>query len=793
MVFSIYQNLFAMLNDLKFTLRRIFKNKMGTIINTIGLTIGMFVSIILINYVVQESTYDHFHSKADRIHKLISNIAFGKDGTSTFGITTGTIAEEFESNFPQVESTARLYGPFNVEIDLEETRLNNNSVLFTDYAFFELFDFPDISPTAFKSLNQAVISNDFAEKLSAKNPIGTSIEIEGIPYIVSAVVDIPHNTMFQFEVVVPLLSDPIFHELKDGGLEFETYVLLNENSNNPKTLDLLAEHYNKLTREKWELYESDNFFIPLKEIYLDDRAQNRFGNGNGNLIVIILSISFLVLGLALINYINLQIANNHSRSTELRLKKIMGASRKNLLKQSVLESLLIICISSVSAVLLLDMFYVSSISSILGEQILTIRQWPKEFWMILVASVGLIGIIAGVIPSLKMFSLKSITQQTLKQKKLSTMTVSLVVFQFFVTTSLLTTIMFVNYQMDFLKNQPKGYNSEQVVMIDNLNEEQKNNYQQIKTTLEQNANIISIAGSQNAPGRGASGQFAHRVDQSKEDEIAIAHIRTINGYAKTLDLEFVAGSDFTIMETGGEMQFILNETAANMLFDVDEDPINQVINMSERVGKVVGVVKDFHFRSFHHEVNPLAINIEEPYNLTMLVKVNPGNVQESLTEIEAALLEVDPLYVFDYQFLDDQFDQTYKSELLAKEIISYATLIAFSISIMGLLALSIFVINSKIKEIAIRKALGGSHTHIFWKLSFQLISWIIIGNLLSIPASYFVTQNWVQDFVYQVNLSNLLWMSPIATLVTLLVALTAIVKKLYSTMILNPVDFLRYE
>ncbi|MEP1096905.1 MAG: ABC transporter permease [Cyclobacteriaceae bacterium] len=782
-----------MLNDLKFTLRRIFKNKLGTVINTLGLTIGIFVSVILLNYIVQESTYDHHHEKADRIHKLISKVAFSKEGTNTFGISVGTIAEEYKEKFPQVENTTRLYGPFNMEVDLKENRLNNNSVLFVDYSFFELFDFPEVQAQAFNSINQAVISREFSEKLSSENPVGMPIKIEGVSYLVSHVVDIPYNTMFQFDVIVPLHSDPFFEEIKDGGLEFETYVLLSENSNNASTLATLAEYYNDLTERKWELFESDNYLLPLKDVYLDTSVRNKLGNGNKQLLTIILTIAILVLGLALINYINLQVANNHSRMPELRLKKIMGAGRRILIKQSIMESLLIICLSGITSILLLNTFYGTGASQLLGNEILTLEHWSFQNWVVFTATILLVGIIAGVIPSLKLFNLKSITQQEVKQKRLGKLTVSLVVFQFLVTTSLLTTILFVNYQMDFLKNQPTGYNSEQVVMVNNLNDSHKENYQQIKTRLEQHSTILSIAGTQSAPGNGASGQFVHRIDKSSDEGISIAHIRTINGYAETLELEFISGGDFTITSLGGETQFILNESAASKLFADGTNPINQVVDMSGRVGKVVGVVQDFHYRSFHHKVNPLAINIEEPYNITLMAKIAPENIQSSLGEIEAALSAVDPLYVFDYQFLDDQFDQSYKSEIRTKTIITYATIIAFSISIMGLLALSIFVINSKIKEIAIRKTLGGSHAHIFWKLSVQLMSWIIIGNILSIPISYFVAESWVQDFIYQVSLSNLLWMGPVSTLLTLTVALAAITRKLYKTMVLNPVEFLRNE
>lgn len=781
-----------MITDLKFIWRRIFKNKLSSIINMFGLTIGLFVSLLLFNYIIQESTYDHHHANADRIYKVISNIAWSQDEKGVFGISLGSVAEEFQSRFPQVENTTRLYGPHSVELDLESSRLNQVSVLYMDYSFFEVFDFPQITPRVFNSIEHAVISQDFAKKLPFDDPIGERITIEGSSYQITAILDIPHNTTFQYDVALPLVSDPFYESMKNGGLEYETYVLLDENGNNLPTLALLSDHYNTLTKQKWQLYESDNYMLPLKEVYLDTNVSNRMGNGNPQLLTIIFTISILVLGLALINYVNLQIANNHSRIGELRLRKIMGAGKKAILIQGVLESLIVIGISGAFAILFLDLFYASQFSQLLGDGILTIHNWDFTFWSSLIGGLTLAGIVVGIVPAIKLFQLRSLTQE-LKQKKLGKLTISLVIFQFFVTTALLTTIMFVNHQMEFLRNQSPGYSSEQVVMIDNLNENHNEGYQRIKATLEQQVNILSVAGAQNAPGRGASGQFVHRTDKSPDSGISIAHIRTINGYAKTLDLDFMQGGDFTVTSTGGETQFILNESAASLLFNEGENPIDEVIDMSGRVGKIVGVVKDFHFRSFHHKISPLAINVEQPYDLTLLIKIRPENAASTLAIIEETLSDLDPLYVFDYQFLDEQFAMTYETELRSMSIISYATVIAFSISIMGLLALSIFVINSRIKEIAIRKTLGGSNMHLFNRLSFQLISWIAVANLLSAPISYLVAENWVQSFIYQIELTNLLWMSPLATIATLIVALLVIFRKLYKTMTLNPVEFLRYE
>ncbi|MEQ9403435.1 MAG: ABC transporter permease [Cyclobacteriaceae bacterium] len=781
------------MNDLKFTIRRILKNKSTTLINLSGLTIGIFVSIILINFFIQESTYDHHHTRADDIYKVAGKIAFSKDQQGTFGITFGTLADSYMEIFPQVENTARTYGPFTLEVDVDNQRFNNNSIVYLDYSFFDLFDFPGVSSTAFNTPGSAVVSREFAEKMNG-NPVGREIKIEGKTFAISAVTDIPNNTSFQFDIALPVKSDDYYESLINGGLEFETYLLLNPVSNNASTIAALNEHYERFTKEKWPEYESESFLIPLKEVYLNDLGVlNRFGNGNKQMLFIILTISILVLALALINYINLQIANNYSRLPELRLKKIMGAGKNIIIQQGIIESQLMIGASVFLAIILLNGFYSSGLSQLLGEDVLTIQQWGLNSWLTLVISFLVAGTISGLIPSLRMAAPKVITQQGIKVKKLGILTVILVIFQFFVSTSLLSVILFVNFQIDMLRNQPTGYNSEQVVLVNNLNDSHKKKYQTIKAMLEEEASIMTVAGAQGAPGNGASGQFIHRQSKSPDEGISIAHIRTINGYAKALNLEFVKGGDFTVRTLSGETQFILNESAAEKLFATEENPVGEVVEMSGRSGKIVGIVRDFHFRSFHHEIDPLAINIEEPYNLTMMIKIAPGDFKGSLQKIENALNSADPMYVFDYQFLDDQFNQAYQSELKIKSIISYATVIAFSISVLGLLALSIFVINSKIKEIAIRKVLGGSNIHIFNKLSFQLVSWVIIGNILSIPISYLITQNWVQNFIYQASLSHLLWMVPLSTVLTLIVALSTITRKLYKTMTLNPVVFLKYE
>ena len=784
-----------MISHLNSSIRRILKNRYTALINVIGLTAGFFVTLALINYYLQEQSYDQYHSKADRIYKAISRVQFNKGAATTFPISFGVLGDQLANNFESVSKSARTYGPYRVEAEIidEVKRFNNIRLLRMDYAFYDLFDIPGVNSDNFNSPNSAALSRETAQKLFDGDAIGKEIKVENEVYIVSAIADIPKNTVFQFDVGLPVTSMPYYEEMRDGGLEFETYVLLQENANPLVTIPVLAEFYNNLMLSEWEDDTPSNFFLPLKDLYLNDSGvNNRLGNGDKSQLAIVLSIAIVVLCLALINYINLQIANNHMRMVEMRLRKILGANKESLIKQGVLESLMILTISLTFAIVLLDLFYRSSLSILMGDNLFSMQDWDINHWGFLFGLVILISFSTGSIPAIKLFNRVGFSQQKIGDKRLGKLTVSLVVFQFFITSTLLISILFVNKQMNFLRNSDKGYNSDQIVIINNTGDLHLAKYELIQSTLLQSTAIESVAAAQSAPGNGASGQFVHRKSQPEEG-IDIAHIRTLSGYAKTLQLNFIEGSDFQIKNPGETHQFILNKTAASRLFEPGESAVGEMINMGDREGEVVGVVEDFHFLSFRHSISPLALNVEELYKLTLLVKIKSSHIQQGLEEIESILSSLDPSYVFDYQFLDDQFEQMYSSEMRIKKIISYATGIAFTISIMGLLALSLFVINTKVKEIAIRKTLGGSQRHLFIKLAGQLMSWILLGNLIALPIAWMITQKWVQEFVYQISFTHLIWMGILSALVTLTAGLSVIMHKLHKSMAMNPVEFLRDE
>ena len=524
----------------------------------------------------------------------------------------------------------------------------------------------------------------------------------------------------------------------------------------------------------------------------DEGIHNRLANGDAMQVKVVMSIAIIVLFLALINYVNLQISSNHSRSVELKLKRVMGADKTAIVKQGVLESIILMAISTFIALILLSVFYEYIPDQLFGKSALPILSLGLEIKILFFGILLLAAIAAGIIPASSLFQKGFTSQQDLGDKRISKTTIGMVLFQFFITTTLLTSAMFINKQMDMIQKQPKGYDSEQVLMINNLSDAQAERFEVIKAQLENQSSIFSAGGAQSAPGSGGSGQFVS-TQEAPDSGIETAHIRTLDGYAKTLGLTFTDGSDFTNTSFEGEKQFVLNETAAGLLFPNNEAVIGKNIDLSGRVGKVVGVVKDFHFLSMKYEMSPLVLNIEKPFRLTLMVRLDGSDVTSALDHIESVLTGIDPKYVFEYQFLDNRFANFYANEIRTKKIITHSMVVAFAISIMGLLGLSLFVINNKLKEIAIRKVLGGSSSHIFMKLSHQLIVWILAGGLISLPLSYWIAKKWVADFIYQIDLMNVWWMGILSSAIILFVGLVIIIRKLFKTIRMNPVVFLSSE
>ncbi|MDH5604511.1 MAG: ABC transporter permease, partial [Cyclobacteriaceae bacterium] len=777
-----------MLSRVKFIVRHLYRNRLISLISILGLSSGLATTIILSLYLFHHLTFDGFHAKSDRIWKVISKVTDPKGTTDAFGISFGVLKDDFE-NYKSVERVVRVFQGGNVEVDLEKERYNNVPLLFADYEFFRVFDF-GVDNDAFNRPDQVIISSKFNERIFNGNGQGKNLRFNNKDYQVSAVVDLPLNTQFQFELLAPLQSTGLLEELggSNSGMEFHTYVLMNSEASKDQ-INLLATHYNKLMNERWEgTYSGNNYLMPLQKTHLNGSTIiSSLSSVNKQHLYIISIVALLVLILGLINYTNFQIAGAHQRKHEMGMKKILGASRVELFFQVLYESQLTVFFSGILALVLVYLFSTLINPEIIDPAIYHPSGWNMSHVAVFIVILLILGIFTGIYPAIHLSGKSKAEKET---AVIHPSILSLVIIQFAVKASLIIGIVTIHLQLKMINEQPLGFDRENVVLIKNLKNIDIDQYHVIKANLEKYPDILSVGAFQSPPGWGNSGQFINLANREKEGRISVDHVRVIDSYVDLFGLEIVMGKDFDYDQVSEGQGFLLNETAYHALFPNGGDPIGIEIEMSgPRIGPIRGIIKDYHYESLHHNIGPIALNLENPYSKVLGIKLSGANTGQTLSRIEKEIMKIDPFYTLDYNFLDDVFENAYRSEYRTRSIIGYATLLIMILSVSGLYALSIFLINTRSKEVAIRKVLGANLFGIFWLLTSKIGTWMLVGAFLGITVAWYFTSYWLLDFTIRIDLwETYLYIIPLALLVIGTITLLSILRKLTQVMTIRPVD-----
>ena len=641
-----------MTHHIKATIRRIQRNRSISLVSILGLTLGLTVFTILSIYVNFQSTFDHFHQKSDRTYKVVSKFFDPKGELETYGISFGTLAEELEANYPEAEETTRCFRSEG-EVTRDFDRFSNIDVAYVDYSFFQMFDF-DVSEAAFYRPDQVVVSRQFAETLSGReHVVGMEISYAGVDYQISQVADFPLNSQFQFDLIVPLESKESYRSLVyHSGLEFHTFVTLKPEANNTETLDLLSAHYNASIAERWENYRGSSYLVPLRELHLlSAEIPDSLSQGSQTSIRVIQVLAFFILILAMINYTNFQIAGAQMREREIGLRKVMGASRGQLMGHLVLESLVIVLISGLVSLAFVEAAGQLIDPTLIDPEIFRLSTWPLSYVIGFGLGLILVGVLSGLYPALYLSRVLSIHSSLSKSKtKIHPSILSLIVVQFCISTLLLMSIVVMYSQLDFMKSMPLGFDKENVLIVRNLNDAEK--YDLVKNELNQLPGILETCFAQAAPGGGTSGQFFKLKGAADHESVTVSHIRVKENYIKTFDLKLISGDDFDYSKKPQRQDFIVNETAYKML---GSPSIGTPAVMGGRKGNIIGVVKDYHFESLHHRVNPLVFTHEPPYRAMTAIKLSGGSLGDRIDQIQSLIEGIDPAFVMDYYFFGRKF------------------------------------------------------------------------------------------------------------------------------------------
>lgn len=793
-------------NYFKIAIRQFARNKGFSFINIMGLAIGIAVSIIGFLYVFNEVSYDRFHKNADRIHRIaVEALSGSTEIYQTY--TAAAYTQALYDDFTEIEKVCRI-ATWNFQFKFKKNSFIENKVFVTDSTFFEMFTIPVVRGQKDHLLSQpytAVLTESTAKRFFGdKDPINQVIMEDSTSYrVISVVKDLPQNSHFHFNVAVSLISyDGYYNNPYWFSNNYRTYLLLHKNadykqveSRFPAFVDkyLYGGKYTESSANgnKWELY-----LQPLTSIHLNSDLRGEFeSNGRKEYVYIFLIISIFILLIACINFINLSTARTEKRAKEVGVKKVVGSSKMELVKQFIGESVIISFIALIIALLLVELTLIY-IPSFTGIE-LQVPYLTNVFCIPLLLILGLtVGVLSGTYPALVMSSFKPIF--VLKggkgsNGKSSWLRNSLVIFQFMISVVLIIGTLVISSQLDLLQNKNLGFDKEEVIVIKNAGSV-RNSIQVIKNEIKSLPFVLHVAHSNKLPGiqlnnwgcraEGRDEGFTLNIFYSDEDLLDV------------LKLKMTKGRYFSREYGTDTMAIIINEEAEKLIgFD---EILGKRISFGSREKPnylhIVGVVENIHYESKHQKIHPMAIlNMNSPNGRPgyITVRVSPGDYNQMIRSLTSVWDTYSPDIPIDYAFLNEQYDSLYKNEMQTKKLFLAFSFLAIFIACLGLLGLASFMAQQKTKEIGIRKTFGASALTITVLFSKSFTKWVVVANLMAWPLAWYFFDKWLNNFEERCIIAW--WYFAIAAIISFFIAWMTVSYQTIKASNANPIDALRYE
>ncbi|MBN2459970.1 MAG: ABC transporter permease [Candidatus Cloacimonetes bacterium] len=782
----------------KTSLRYLIRFKGYTLLNIIGLALGIAVVIIIMLWIIDEFTFDHYNEHFSDIYRVLQE-EHRADRTINSAVTPTPLGPLLVEKLPEVLAFSR-YGTFVGEVLLRqgERAFFELRGAYVDPDFFDIFTLPVLmgkKESFFPDRFSVVITRSMAAKyFGSEEAYGKIILLENFCEltVTGIIEDVPEHSHLQFDFLVPFeLYDQWGVDLQDWANAWSyTYLLLDEE------VDITEMEFkiNKL-QETFNPEQKNEFYLqPLGKIHL---FSNLYGDypavlGDIKYIYIFGFIAFFILIIACINFINLATACSLKRAREVGLRKIMGSSRKQLVTQFLLETIIISCIALLLALVLVELFL--PFFRILSRKDLSL-ELVNPYAILLLISITLItGLLAGSYPA---FFISGYSPGiTIKGKQNSGkgrygLRRFLVIFQFIISISLLICTGVVYGQLDYIRNKDLGFDSDYIVRLQ-CRPGLYRTYETFKERLLKNPDIINVT---------STGWLEQPVNMPEEavnwEGKAAEQTVSINGqyigfdYFRTLNIDILQGRTFS-REISSDVTsaFIINESALRVMGFAS--PLGKRISLYGKEGEIIGVVRDYHAHSLHQEIKPLIITInDQSYPVYIYIKINPERIRGSISFINEEWDRIIPDFPFEYHFLDEMLNDYYKNENQIGMIFGFFAILAIIVSCLGLFGLATFATESRAKEIGMRKVVGASVTTLIWLLSRQFARWTLIASVFAWIGAYFVMKNWLNNFAYKTDLDPLLFVA--ATSFSLFIALVSVSFHTLKAATANPVKVLKYE
>ncbi|MCT4613920.1 MAG: ABC transporter permease [Marinifilaceae bacterium] len=781
------------LKYIKLSYREIGNNKTLSLINLLGFAIGLSAFLLLFVYVSNETGYDKFHSKHDRIYKL-STVVKSENRFYRSAINRAETKLAIEEKVPEVEKIAKiyLYGYGNIYVN--ENRFTNLKLMYADPELFDILDFETICgnlSTALIDDNCAVITEKAAQTLFGdKDPLNQSFKHEDDKiYTVKAVVKkFPKKSHINFDIMA---SSNYWMKDYRGGLEFSIYMLLQKKCKHDKVLEKCNKINADLTDEIFAQYGgvSSSKAQKITDVYLNSDYSVMLGKqGDINSVYLYSVIALLILIIGIINYVNLFTVHYKSRIKIFSIHKVLGASRKDIIFKLFTNSGIITCLAAILSILLCVLF-LPEFNKLIDRNYEFSFLSEYMIWFALVVLFTII--ISSIYPTIILFKQKLTNnlKDGVSSNSKFNFTGVLVIFQFVISLVIITSVVVVYLQMKYMMDYPLGYSPQKVVKIGRLNKTIKKNKTAIFNEFDKNPNIESYATSYHSPAGGTSGQGAYLQSEGEKSKISINEKRIQPNYMKTMGIQLYNGKELTKAEQIPEDCVILNKAAAEMFNE--KELVGKNLVMFDTNYKIIGITKNHFYYSLKHEISPLMFTYYESDFNHIVVRFKDNPTKLDLESIDKIIKKFDPSWESRSHKLISILNQRYESDKERITLLVYGAALSILLSLLGLFALSLFLLKYKNREIAIRKVNGASISEIILMLNKTYLRWILISFIISIPISIYLANRFLEEFSLKIDISW--WIFGFAFILVSLVAHLTVIIQTYKAARQNPVEILKVE
>ncbi len=787
-------------NYFRVAIRNIARHKVFTFLNIAGLAIGMSASLLILLWVQDELSYDRFNKKAENIYRVEEDQFYSGERYHVT-VTPHPSGPVWKEKIPEIVEQARINPLPRILFRNGDKVFFESSIVASDSGLFNMFTLPLLRGdpgTALSAPYSIVLSEKLADKyFGDTNPIGQTLTLDNKhQFMVTGVMkEIPDNSIFTFEGVIPysFLREIGAVNNSWGSNSIRTFVELEEGSDiesvNKKLTDVVLE-YHPTTTTKFSVF-------PFLDIHLHSQFGFKETRGPVTVIYIFSLIAVFVLLIACINFINLSTAKASSRSKEIGIRKVVGADRKTMIVQFMSESLILVTLSMILALILVGLS-LQLFNNVSGKEFALADLLHGKFIISFIIIGILAGFVSGLYPAFYLSAVKPVA--TLKGEGLSgkgngTLRRVLVVVQFSLSVIIAVAAVFMFMQLRFLQNKDLGFDKENLIAIP-MSEEMKGKYYSLKSEFLKETLIQGVTASSSNPVMIGSNSGGASWDGKDPDKQVLIGVNGIDyDYLETMKMELVSGRDFSrdfaadmARDTTGN--FLINEEVIKLM-DTG-DPVGKNFRFMGLRGTIVGVLKNFHFKGADQEIEPMAFALADTRFFSLiLVRLTPGKTKESLASVEKIWNEIIPEFPLQYTFIDQDYENLFRTEMRLADLLKYFTLLALIIASLGLYGLSSYSTERRTNEIGIRKVMGADSLVVIRTMAREFLVLVMISLLIALPAGWVIVHKLLQQFAYRIDMSIIVFAGIAAA--TIIIAMLTVGYQAYKASCINPAEALKIE